>query len=288
MRAACRSIKRKPLLDMSDSQLSALVPKLNGLIFCGCPNCDAGSHDQQLEWVGWNDPDKVRCKYCGMVFPNEQYPEIETRSARNPRGEQVTYHFYRDQSHVYFFSAKAFYERNKALAAKALRLAELAYLSKDPLHERKAVVLLDAFGERYPDWCVMSDHRTVDQGPLDSYPKKPHPYYGGIWSRWYYNDIPLDLLFAYNLVYDSPQWEKRSAEIGIDVRKRIEDQVFRKACSQLGLTTRCYRARRGSNRTRWRNPNSVAHYRIGPAGNKRRARPMSFHPPSQGGRLQAR
>lgn len=215
------------LLHMSDAQIAALVPELNGLMFCGCPNCDSGAQDQQMEWLGWSAPDKVRCKYCGMVFPNDRYPESEIRTALNPRGEKVTYHYYRDDSGVYFFSARASYARKRELAAQALQLAKLAFLTKDPMHERKAVVLLDAFGERYARWCVMSDLRSIDHGPLDSYPTKPHPYFGGIWSRWFYNDIPVNLLFAYDLVHDNPQWQKLSTEKGVDVRKRLEDKLFR-------------------------------------------------------------
>ena len=225
-----------PILQMSDEKLASLVPERNGLSFCGCPNCDAGAQDRQMEWLSWRNPDSVRCKYCRMVFPNDLYPEHETRTAVNPRGEKVTHRYFRDDSGVYFFSARARYERKVALSGKALQLAKLAYLTKNSLHERKAVVLLNAFGERYPGWCVMSDHRTLDQGPLDSYPIKPREYYGGIWRRWFYNDIPSELLLAYDLVHDSTYWQELSAIKGLDVRKRLEDEVFRAAVDFV----RCY------------------------------------------------
>ena len=52
------------------------------------------------------------------------------------------------------------------------------------------------------------------------------------WRRWE-GETPLDLLQAYDLIYDSPAFGKLSAERGIDVRKQIEDQLFRNAAAYL-------------------------------------------------------
>ncbi len=216
-----------PLLEMSDQELAALVPERNGFRFCDCPNCEMGTQQGQLVWAGLEAPDKVKCKFCGMVFPNEQYPEDKTITALNPRGETVTYHYYENEDGRHFFSGRARYDRKHWLARRAYELAKLAYISKDPAHERKAIALLDAFGKKYPGWCVMYDLTRGDSKPLDSYPEKPHPYWGGIWSRWHYGDVPTDLIRAYDLVYYSDEWEKLSAEKGLDVRKRLEDEVFR-------------------------------------------------------------
>jgi hypothetical protein len=213
---------------LSDDQLAALVPAKNGLSFCGCPNCDAGTQDSQLKWLGWKDPKRVQCRFCQMIFPNDQYPENQSRSVLNPRGEPVVYRYFRDKDGAnHYFSAAADYDCKGWLGRVALRLASLAHNNGDPAPARQAVRLLDAFGEKYPGWCVMSDRAYAADGPLDSYPAKPHPYNGGIWSRWYYYDIPLDLLFAYDLVRDSPEWRRLSAAKGIDTRKRLEDGVFR-------------------------------------------------------------
>jgi hypothetical protein len=60
-----------------------------------------------------------------MVFPNDRYPENEARTALNPRGEKTTYHYYPDDSSVYFFSARARFDRKRELAIKTLALAQL-------------------------------------------------------------------------------------------------------------------------------------------------------------------
>ncbi|MGD8239745.1 MAG: hypothetical protein PVH68_14390, partial [Armatimonadota bacterium] len=215
-----------PLLEISDADLAALVPERNGFRFCECPNCEAGTQAGQLAWMGLEAPDKVKCRFCDMVFPNDQYPQDQTITALNPRGETITYHYYEDDDARYYFSGRARYETKHWLGGRALRLAQLAHLSRDPTHERKAIVLLDAFALKYPGWCVMADRAFDESRPLDSHPEKPRPYWGGIWSRWFYGDIPRDLINAYDLLYHSAQWDKLSAEKGIDVRRRLEDEVF--------------------------------------------------------------
>jgi hypothetical protein len=216
----------RPLLEATDAELLAMVPKRNGLLFCGCPNCVAGSHELGLEWLGWQEPDKVKCRFCNMIFPNEQYPEDQTITATNPKNKRVTYRYYRNDGGTFYFSARARYSFKVWLSDQVLRLAQLAHLSKDPSHQRKAILLLDAFSQRYPSWCVMSDRSFQESGPLDSHPNKPHPYYGGIWSRWFYGDIPQRLLLAYDLLYDSDLWQKLSTQKGRDIRRRLEDDVF--------------------------------------------------------------
>ena len=207
-----------PLLAMADEDLAALVPALNGFQFCDCPNCDMGAQQGQLVWMGLAAPGQVKCKYCGMVYPNDQYPEDKTITALNPRGETVTWPYYENANGRHFFSGRAWYQAKHWLGARAYDLARLAYASKDPAHEHKAIVLLDGFGEKYPGWCVMYDLTRGDSKPLDSHPEKPHPYWGGIWSRWHYGDVPTDLVRAYDLVYYSGEWEKLSALKGLDVR----------------------------------------------------------------------
>lgn len=144
---------------------------------------------------------------------------------------RVTYRYYQGEKGRHFFSAHARYARKSSLGNLVLQLARLAHRSQDSIHARKAVVLLDAFGEKYPGWCVMADRAFAEQGPLDSHPSKPRHYFGGIWSRWFYDDIPVNLLLAYDLLYDSPQWRELSVEKGLDVRKRLESDVFHAAVS---------------------------------------------------------
>jgi hypothetical protein len=216
-----------PLLEMSDDELAALVPERNGFRFCDCPNCEMGAQQGQLTWMGLEAPDQVKCRFCGMVFPNEKYPEDKTITALNPRGETVTYHYYENENGRHYFSGRARYDAKHRLGRNAYELAKLAYISKDPAHERKAIMLLDAFAQKYTGWCVVFDLTRGDSKPLDSHPEKPHPYWGGIWNRWHYGDVPTDLIRAYDLVYSSEQWDKLSAEKGLDRRQRLEDEMFR-------------------------------------------------------------
>lgn len=44
---------------------------------------------------GIKNPNQMKCRYCGTVFPNEQYQEDQHIEGRNERGELITfpYHF---------------------------------------------------------------------------------------------------------------------------------------------------------------------------------------------------
>ena len=98
----------RDLLERDDQQLRALVPERNGLIFCGCPNCDAGTQDGQMTWLGLKAPGSVQCKFCQTTYPNEQFPETQTRTALNPRGQPIEYRYCRDAKGAnYYVSAAA-------------------------------------------------------------------------------------------------------------------------------------------------------------------------------------
>ncbi len=60
-----------PAMALPVEALYDLVPEQSGIFYCGCPNCDGGTQEHALEWrLGMGDT--VKCRYCGMVFPNEQ------------------------------------------------------------------------------------------------------------------------------------------------------------------------------------------------------------------------
>ena len=76
----------RPVMALSEAEMVALIPDKTGFRFVGCPHCDAGAQEGQLRWT-IRDPHRVQCRYCEMVFPNEQYPMIRrwrssTQSAR--------------------------------------------------------------------------------------------------------------------------------------------------------------------------------------------------------------
>jgi len=213
-----------PLMALSEDDLVKLVPAMNGLTFCGCPNCSGGAQEGQMDWNGMGDPDHVHCRFCNMVFPNDKYPEDKTLQATNRRGETETWRYHQDtKGQQYWFSAKARYFAKLYMGRMTYSLAAAYAHTGKVEYARRAALLLARYADVYPRWNVMNDNLHPDaRGPISD-AKPPYPYWGGIWCRWFYDDVPIDLIRAYDLIYDSGEIEK----LGADVRKRVEDEVFR-------------------------------------------------------------
>lgn len=207
-----------------------LIPAMNGLRFCACPNCNRGTQEGQMEWNGVSDPDHVHCRYCQMVFPNAKYPENKTLDAINRHGEKEIWRFYEDAAGIkYFFSARSRYEAKQFMAARTYDFAASYALTGKQEYARRAALLLNRYAEVYPKWNVVNDDVTPGlKGPISN-AKPPYPYWGGIWNRWFYADIPIDLVQAYDLIYDSGELEKIGYAQGVDAKKRLEDDVLRAA-----------------------------------------------------------
>lgn len=213
-----------PILRMSESQMLNIIPRMNGLHFCGCPNCKGGSQENQMEWNGISNPNHVHCKYCKMVYPNDKYPEKREMKAFNRKGEIEIWRFYEDgKKQQYFFSARARYVAKQYMAEGAYGFAAAYALTGKKEYARRATLILHQFAQVYPKWNVMIDRQFPHaKGPLSN-AKEPYPHWGGIWNRWHVYDIPIQLIQAYDLIYKSKELEKLSRETHMDVQKSIED-----------------------------------------------------------------
>ncbi|MBN1380890.1 MAG: heparinase II/III family protein [Deltaproteobacteria bacterium] len=212
-----------PILSVSESEMLKIIPEMNGLRFCGCPNCKGGSQENQMEWNGISDPTHLHCRYCKMVFPNDKYPENMKIKAINRQGEQEIWQYFEDNNKKkYFFSARARYAAKKYMAEGAYHFAAAYVLIGKQEFARRAALILNRYAEVYPKWNVMNDRVSPNaKGPISN-AKEPYPYWGGIWNRWFYDDIPIKLVLAYDLIYDSGELEKRSREQRIDTKNQIE------------------------------------------------------------------
>ncbi len=218
-----------PLMGMSEEEMVGLVPDKTGFRFVGCANCDEGTQEGQLTW-SIDDPHRVRCMYCGTIFPNEQYPEDGVIRATNSVGEEVEYPYWEDETgYRYLFSAKAWREARVYFAARGEDLGALYQATGEGTYARRAALILDAFARYYPGFLVSSD-RSNQQKEFVLEP--PYPNTGGKWGRWRADEMPTDLVFAYDSIYTSGELERLSEEVGADVKARIENDFFRGAIRQ--------------------------------------------------------
>ncbi|MDP6777262.1 MAG: heparinase II/III family protein [Candidatus Latescibacteria bacterium] len=220
------------ILAMPEPDMVALVPDRTGFEFMDCPNCEEGTQERQLSW-SIDDPHRVRCRYCGMVYPNETYPEDRKIRIVNPVGREVVYPYWEnEQGHKLLFTARAWRAARVYFASRAEDLAELYQVTKDLSYARRAVLMLDAFARHYPGFLVSRDWPHEPKGfALDP----PPPNGGGKWGRWASAEVPSDVVHAYDWICESGELERLSSEVGVDVGARIEDDFFRGCIRQNGL-----------------------------------------------------
>ena len=220
-----------PLLAVSEAELVTLVPDRTGFRFMGCPNCDAGSHESDLGW-SIDDPCHVRCPHCRMAFPNETYPEEGVLRIRNAVGKVQEYPYWADETgYRYLFSAKAWRQTRVYLAARAEDLGILYQVTGERTYARRAALILDTFARYYPGFLIAHDRAYQQKGFIL---EPPYPNHSGKWGRWRADEMPTNLVLAYDSIYESGELERLSDEAGLDVKARIENDFFMGAVRQDG------------------------------------------------------
>ena len=70
------------------------IPRITPGTNSFCPNCVVKGKNWQADgaWT-WSQktPDQVKCKLCGMTFPNEEYPEDRVFQSKYDPGQSITY-----------------------------------------------------------------------------------------------------------------------------------------------------------------------------------------------------
>ena len=210
----------QPVLRLSDDELRALIPERAGLRFVGCPNCTAGTQENQLSWT-IEHPHEVYCQHCNLRYPNDTYPDDQVLSVTNALGQLQEYPFWDDaDGYHHFFQAKGWYVARLYFEDTALKLARLYAATGDVDYARRAGLILQRFTEVYPGYLVHYDYPFRQKILWPANVRFPYPvpdFRAAKWSWWAYMDISEDLLRAYELVRDT---------LDVTTQKQIEDELF--------------------------------------------------------------
>jgi len=222
----------EPLMRMSVKEVIAEVPEGTGIFFIGCPNCHSGAEEMNV--LGWKPGmgSKVRCNYCGMVFPNKQFPNNRERVIIAPGGARQVYRYYEDSSgHRYYFEAHAWYERWLWIRPLAENLAQLWYVTKDNAYGDRAAAIAGRFAQVFPDYTVRADFPDSRVEFFPANQKWPYkglvPYQGAKWRWWGYDDIPTYLANVYDILESGYDWKRMDKVIGVETDKRIAKDLLR-------------------------------------------------------------
>lgn len=212
----------EPVLTLSESEILRIIPDRAGIYFVDCPNCDGGAQEGQIDWT-IEDPDRVFCKFCGLRYPNEKFPDTEVLSVVNPAGKTQEYPYWEDETgYRHFFQAKGWYLARAYFAGAAHDLAALYSATGDTSFARRAALILNRFAEVYPGYCVHHDlpfrQKIIFPGS-QGFPYPVQDYRASKWDWWAYMDIPENLIYTYDLI-------RGSGELDSTMVRRIEDGFF--------------------------------------------------------------
>ncbi len=218
---------------MSLDEVAALVPTAAGFRYIGCPHCDGGSQENGvLQWqAGMGDT--VRCRFCGMTFPNDQYPNNKEIKITAPDGSVQIYRYYESpKGRQYFFEAHAWFERIAWLRTTALRLAERYRQTGDLGSADRAATILARFAQVVPGYAMHFEvpFKTKQFFPADQLApyKGAPPMRVAKFDSWAYMDIPEDLTRAWKILEDGKyDYLRLGGRFGSDPDALIQKDLLR-------------------------------------------------------------
>ncbi|WP_176706331.1 heparinase II/III domain-containing protein [Paenibacillus hemerocallicola] len=206
-----------------------LIPPQPGFLFVGLPEMPE-LYPTNLYQLSADGKSLVATK-TGTKYPNSRFPENKKLQAYNRKGELVEIPYYEDeQGQRFFITAHMWYlQKSKAISQMA------ALYPRDPLG---AAQILQAMAKAYEGYNPTVDRVSgSNHGNLmyDFRAGPPYAYWGGIWDRWWYNDLPnmAGIFNAYGYLKQTNAFEVIKAHTGEDVEKQIVDNMLKPSIEMI-------------------------------------------------------
>lgn len=219
----------KTVMAMTEDEMLRFLPEYSYSAFCECPNCYGGVRGSDVFTWTIERPDEMTCRYCGTVFPNDKYPETRLLTGQNALGEQISfpYHFNGEKDAPHFLSNHLAHLRRIWIRRQTVALAQAYRVTEKPEYARRVALVLDYVAQRYPHYPAMGG-RNGRAYRFHEPQTPPYRWDAGKWGN-FHNEIAVDLVRAYDLIYDSPELDRLSEERGYDVRDKIENDLLKPA-----------------------------------------------------------
>ncbi len=215
------------VMAMSEEEMLSYVPEKPCSQGCYCPNCHGGSQGIGIYEWGIDRPEELKCNFCGMVFPNAKYPDDQVLSGKNALGETITYRYHQDRERddlTIFFRAHILVHKRAWIMSQCSALAKAYHATGKEKYARRAVLILDRTAQVYPHYPVMEHPITSFRFAKSQAP--PFAWNGGRWGD-FHNEVPKAVIWPYDLVYASEEFDKLSQERGYDVREKLENDFLK-------------------------------------------------------------
>ncbi len=218
------------VMGVADETLNSWNAPRAGFSNVGCPNCAKGIQysSGNLEWIP-SQPDQIRCKYCGQVYPSDKYPLTSVTEIVSPAGTHQKYYFHPGKDGRRYYMDACMQNLRREWLLKNVYLLGVVYNGTKKLeYARKAAVIIKRFAEIYPEMPVHGGTGTkenpvfydspmvpVPPGGVIPVPKPsgkdalsfptPYPYHSVRMStgHWFYNEFPTEMITAFDQIADT-------------------------------------------------------------------------------------
>jgi len=214
------------VMAMSEEEMLAFIPDKPFTAYCECPHCYGGVEGNSIFIWSVDRPEEMTCRFCGTVFPNEKYPEDQVMTGKNRLGEEISFNYYYSREHdVRHFLTNHLRRRQREwILQQIVALGQAYQVTGKEEYARRVGRVFDRIAQVYPHYPVMQNLPRRFQFRESQDP--PWPWDSGRWG-YFHNEIPKEVIRAYDLVYDSQAFEALSQERGYNVRERLENEFLR-------------------------------------------------------------
>lgn len=216
-------------LARADAEVLAFVPPYGYAQYCECPNCYGGSEGNGVLTWSMDRPEELVCRFCKtVVYPNAKYAEDKVLTGKNLLGETVTFPYYYNEKEKapHFFSTHLWKFKRAWLTARVAECAQAYHFTKDDKYARRVALVLDKIAQVYPHYPVVQN--LPRRFTFRESQEPPYHWDSGKWN-YFHNEVPLEVIPAYDLTYGSAAYEALTKERGYDVRERVEKDFLRAA-----------------------------------------------------------
>jgi hypothetical protein len=235
MSAADAAASTRTVMGLTEEQMLSFVPPYSYNQYCECPNCYGGVEGNSIFTWSFDRPEELVCRFCKtVVLPNPRFAETKTLTGQNMLGEAVSFpYYYNEEKKVaHFLSTHLWMHKRAWFTARLDQLARAYAATGEERYARRVVVGLDKLAQVYPHYPVMQNNIRAFKFREQ---KAPHAWDSGRWN-FFHNEVPIQVIPAYDLVYSSPEFDKLSAERGYEVRERVEKNFFKAAAEAAMLS----------------------------------------------------
>ena len=226
------------VMGMDEIELLSFVPEYGFVGYCECPNCYGGVQGGGIFPWSIDRPQELKCRYCGAVaYPSQTCREDDILVGRNGLGEkiQLPYYLNKERNVPHFFSMNLHQHRRTWLLQQCISLGKAYQATGKEVYARPLVLVLDRFAQVYPHYPALHNRSSRRVSFCESQ-DPPYSWDAGRWG-YFHNEIPKNVIAAYDLVYHSPEFDSLSAERGYDIRERLVNDFFRKTYEIAAAST---------------------------------------------------